>query len=270
MKSSNKIKHAAVLLVLMAFLGLSSGCCTLDPQSCVLKVDLKWRTPQKTVTSFAAKKVYCVVRNSSGSDIDIRRTLYRELGNIGYEVIEDPQRAIKEAEYFLKADVRYYGLASEITKEKEALIFGGVAGGLAGAGAGAATSNDVGTTGLVAGALGAGIAHWMNQRNPQNTYTLIVDASMGQRVTEGINVEHMMAQGYQVDSVTATFVDSEAAEIGRGTRTSSSDGKVTLKEDFLLFPNTAVVTAEKRNLVEAEANEAVTGRLGRATANIMP
>ncbi len=238
-----------------------------DPDKVKLQAGLKWMSPQPRIRPVSSDKmvVYCRVRNSSGSDIDISNAVANEIECLGYRLT----RNIDEAQFVVNADVRYFGEGAK--KELGPVVVGGVAGGVTGGVIGHNVGDGHTTEGAVIGAAaGALLGDIVANRNKIRDINLVVDVVIGERI-EGQKVT--TTRGSHDDVVvthTDAFNKGGGTEGGDSSAGSSESQQVTIEEDFLYHANRATASAQRMNLTLAEAAPVLTNKLSKAIANALP
>lgn len=132
-----------IALTMCPALALFTGCQSMDrgyeglvgmtdPDKVRLQTKVKWMNPQPRIRPVSAdnRVVYCRVRNSAGADIDFYQAVKNELGSLGYELVPN----IDEAQFYLSADVRYFGEGAMADRSAVVAMagVGAVAGGIIG------------------------------------------------------------------------------------------------------------------------------------------
>ena len=245
-----------------------------NPDAMRLQGGIKWMGPHAQLRPVGADRmaVYLRLKNTSGSDLDTA-ALYAQvrtgMESAGYRVTTD----VDEAQFTVTADVRFYGENS--TRDLGAgMVASTVLGGVAGAVAGHAIRPTKTSTGLGAagGALiGAGLANVMANRNKMVEIDLVVDLSVGERVSGGIETTRTSEASTRVaDSDNTTVAASGASVGGSGQGGSSDTQEIVVHEDFLYHQNRLAAYAVKMALTADEALPFLSQKVAAALSGVLP
>jgi hypothetical protein len=274
--NTSKLTGVIILLVAAALVVLN-GCATMDsayektvsvtdPDKTRLSTELTWLNPQPRIRPVSSDKmfVYCRVKNSSGSDIELRDAIQDEIEELGYRLTRD----IDEAQFTIMADLRHFGEGSETSSTPliAGAVIGGVGGGVIGHNVGTGNTG----TGAVAGAVaGAVIGDIVAKRNKIRTINLIVDITIGERIGKKVSTK----RGSEEESYVEHAGDISAGaglESGHSSSGSSDSQSVALEEDFLYHSNRATSSATRMNLTLDQAEGPLVRKLSQAVANALP
>jgi hypothetical protein len=257
------------IVLSLFFLGFSFSCAH-DYKNDKIKTSSKWlsETPDIAVSSQKDKKVYLSIRNTSGTDLDIRESIKTKVESIsGYKVVTD----LDDANYVLKATIRYYGAASErnygLTVGSS--IVGGVAGGVLGH-----TVSGGGSAETVGGAAGGAalfglIANYFEGEKRTITMDLVVDIYIGERVDGTVTKKVNQNSGNKLNQ-SAVYKSKEIKEAGASNRGSTSTSSYTKTEDFAYHSARLLCSAVRINLTEEEAEPVLNKRLSNAISQVLP
>ncbi|MFQ5509539.1 MAG: complement resistance protein TraT [Leptospirillia bacterium] len=272
------MKARRLIFAGLATFGLlfASGCATLDkayvgtvgavdPDKVKLKQATRWLNPQPNFRMVSQDKmvVFLRVRNSSGSELDIRRDVQFALEDLGYQVTRNPD----EAQYVMNLDIRYYGENARADGGKATLaagVGGAVVGGIIG------HQSRHGGSGAAVGAIAAGMLFDVAaQRNKIREFDVVVDTRIGERVKGGVQTTRKSSDASAVGHAGSSRGGSgyEGGVAVGGTEETQS---AVFEEDFLYSQNRLLVYTSKMNLTPEEAAPVLEDRLIRALSNILP
>lgn len=121
--------------------------------------------------SAAQKIVYVAVRNTSGAQIDLQKSLESKLSQKGYKITQNPD----EATFILQANILYCDIKQE-NNAKDAAVLG------AAAGAGVGLYNHSSATGGVVGGLaGAAVGGLLGKLTEDKIFQMQVDINIRQK-----------------------------------------------------------------------------------------
>jgi hypothetical protein len=212
--------------------------------------------------------VYCRVRNSSGSDVDISDAVRSEIEKLGYKMTND----VNQAQFTLEADVRYFGEGAKTDLGPVVLggVAGGVTGGVIGHNVGSGSSSSTAGGAVIGAAAGAALGSIVANRNKMRDINLVVDISIGERI-QGQKVSTTRGSH---DDVQVTHRDAYnkggGTEGGDSSAGSSEAQQVTIEEDFLYHTNRVTASAQRMNLTLQQAAPVLTEKLAKAVANSLP
>ena len=248
------IKVVAFCLIIT----INYGCATMDaihtgivrrtnPELTELKTTIKWYAKHPRFRPVAGKDriVYCRIRNSSGTEIDLDDSIKQKLKQRAYILTDDPD----QANFILMFDLRYAGLKSE--KGYSPALFGAIFGGTLGAVLGNNMQEfDKETGAIVGGALGAIIGNVAANRNKVKQVDLVMDIAIGER-TKG-------------------KVETERKTQDHSGSQSSEKQHLEQIDAFLYHSNRLIASARKMNLDPKEAESALQQKIANAIAGALP
>ncbi len=272
-----KHKQTLSILLLIGFiLPFSIGCQGLDrthesvvkatdPDRARIQSNLKWLNPQPRIRPVSSDQMYvfCRVKNSSGTDVDLRRAILDEVEAQGYRLT----RNVDEAQFTLTADLRYLGETA--TKQHDAVVGSAIIGGIAGAVIGNNSGGRTGEGAAIGAVAGALLGDVTEKRNKDREFTLVVDVIIGERIRGGVNTTR---EGNQSGSVQSSNAQRTGAgyETGRSDAGSSERQIYETTEEFLYHENRVTASAKRLNLTLEEATPSLTRRLSRAISSALP
>lgn len=211
--------------------------------------------------------VYVRYRNSSGSVIDIKDTVFNEVKNSGYRVVDD----LDQAQYILTADLRFVG--EKASQGYGHTIFGALVGAVAGAVLGhqigkGKTEKVVGAG--IGGALGGLAGKAIDNRNRIITIDMVVDIRIGERIKDGVKTERKANLNSSVNSSTSNISSSGSYERSQSGANFGESTLVVISEDFIYHENRFIAAATKLKLTYGEAQEALSGQISKAIASSLP
>lgn len=261
------MKYLSILCLVLFFTSCAG---IMNPELKQLKTKSEWLNPSPHVrpVSDSDKKVYVSVRNTSGSDMDIRSDVKSKLRELGYQVTGD----LKEANFILMADLRYFGVKSE--KGYANTIGGAVIGGATGAVIGSSVSKGDRTKGAVVGgiggaALGGLIGNMVDGSNKVNTLDIVVDLRIGEKIAGGVNTK-VSGKSNRGLNQSAKAASGSGHNAGKSSSGSNESVSFTREEDFYYHEARLVCSATKINLTEDEARDPLQKRLSNTIGQILP
>lgn len=263
-----------LMLIALACLALNS-CQTVDrayegtvsmtdPDKVKIQSSLRWINPQPRLRPAEQMTVFCRFKNSSGADVEIYETMRQEIAKSGYTIVNN----IKDAKYYLKADLRYLGekRVAGYGGAATGAVLGGVAGGVIGHQTGG--KNDTGI-GAVAGAVIGGLAgNIVNKRNKMVTYDLVIDLTLGERIAGGVQTERSVEQDSRLSSSTSS--KTSGYQVGTQNSKSHENSVIEVRENFLYHENRAIASATKLKLTIQEASPILRSKIARAVSATLP
>ena len=273
------MKQTMKYLTLLALALFMCSCSTMDsiytgtasmtdPDSVVLRPTLNWANPAPNLNPVPPErmKVYVRIRNTSGSDINFKRSVNAAVLGAGYQVTRD----INEAQFIINADLRKLEEVRVKSGGRGTLISAGV-----GAAAGAAVGHNVGngehrTEGAIIGAvLGALFGDTMANRNKMVTYQMIVDLRVGERIEGGVTTTR--SSNDAKTNIGSSSVRVGPTNVGGSSRQTATDKQaVKMRGDFYYQTNTLVAQATKLKLLLTEAAPVLSDKIGSAIGNVLP
>jgi outer membrane lipoprotein SlyB len=208
------------------------------------------------------------VRNSSGTDVDVRDDVLKAVTAQGYTLTHN----LDEASFVLIADLRYVGEKKH--QSYGATIFGTIVGGLAGAllgnnlGDGSGTNTAIGAG--VGAAAGAAAGKAMDNRNRVISYDFVIDLSIGERIEGGVVTNRKTNSSSSNASSSKYSNEDEYKESGRTTVSQSESTEFRQKQDFAYQEERFIVSAKKLNLNLVEASTAIKSIMVRGIASTLP
>ena len=186
------MKSVLKVLILCALTLVSQSCRSVgSPELKQLSVTSKWLTPSPHVRPVSGKDklVYCSIRNTSGSNIDIRSEVRSKVQELGYRLTDD----LDQARFILMADLRYFGTKSDrgYGNTVGGAVLGGVAGGVVGNTAFGNKNRTRNTViGAAAGAVIGGVAgHFIDNAETVRILDLVVDIRIGENIEGGLDTK---------------------------------------------------------------------------------
>ena len=197
MMKKMKLVTAALMILIFA------GCVTTGaPPKPVITAKWNGKIPQVPILSNADNTVLLRVKNSSGSDMEIKDAVRKAVMDEEYAIVDH----IDDASYIARMDLHYFGVSrgKPGTYGKMAgAIGGGVVGGVIGHNTGSTPKSTVG--GAAIGAL-AGLAagHVIDNFRRTVRYDLVVDVTMEAKGQGKVHCRLVLsAEGRKLDEKTA-------------------------------------------------------------------
>ncbi|MDH4228119.1 MAG: complement resistance protein TraT [Nitrospirota bacterium] len=260
---------------LAALLLFATGCSTLDkayvgtvgmvdPDKTRLKQETRWLNPQPNLRMVGDDQmtVYVRVRDSSGSEIDITGDLRAALEDRGYRVT----RSLKDAQYVLNLDLRYFGENAHADGGRATMaagIGGAIVGGVIGH-----QSRRAGEGAIVGGLATGMLFDVAAQRNKVREFDVVIDARIGERVEGGVQTTRSSGDVGMVGHSGSSSAGGRDSGFAAGG--SSESQSVETTEDFLYHQNRLLIFVSKMNLGPEEAQPVLQERLTKALANTLP
>jgi hypothetical protein len=253
------------ILILSTFAIISQSC--TSQRSAELSISSKWMTPAPHIRPVSGKDkiVYCSIKNTSGSSLELKEAVLTKIKSLGYRVTDD----LDEARFVLMADLRYFG-------KKTKKGYGGTVGGaLIGAAAGGVIGNTTSkgnnrtrdtVIGSVVGAvIGGFIGNYKDNKDKIDIFDLVVDIRIGEKIMGGIETKVAKNSARAINS--ANRSGSESAKSNSSSKETSS---FVRQENFDYHQSRLVCTAKKWGLTEAEAQTPLSKKLSDQISRLLP
>ena len=170
--SSIKLTQLAVVFAILVF---SVGCQTTSSSTTgAVEIKAKWngKIPYLPILSDSENTVLLRVKNSSGSDLEIKNAVREAILNESYLIVEN----LNDASYVARMDLTYFG--ESLGDSTHYGTFGGAVAGAAVGGVVGKQSNNTGTGALLGGVSGAVIGELIDRANRKIVYDLVIDVTM--------------------------------------------------------------------------------------------
>jgi hypothetical protein len=262
------MKQALKILILCALALVAQSCRSVgSPELKQLKVSSKWLTPSPDIRPVSGKNklVYLSIRNTSGSNIEIRNEVRAKVQELGYRVTDD----LDQAYFILMADLRYFGEKSDrgYGNTVGGAVIGGVAGGVVGNTAFGNKNRTRNTViGAAAGAVIGGVAgHFIDNAETVRILDLVVDVRIGEKIAGGIDTKTSRNANRSLNSAVR-----DGTEAGRASSSTKESSSFTRREDFFYQKARLVCSARKIGLTDDEAEAPLSKRLSRQIGQLLP
>ena len=218
-------RNVGVLGVALGLVSCAATQTALEHRSLETQTKLS-RTIFLEPVSASQKTIFISVKNTSDQKIDVNQSLSLALAHNGYRVVKNPN----DAHYLLQANILTVGKMSEAASKSA--LGGGFGSALAGAGTGVAlgalTNN---SNAMIAGGVGGGLLSLAADSLVKNVnYTMVTDVQISERVGHGVRVqEQHNASLSQGNSSRLTQTSTRQSQFERyRTRVVSNADKVNL------------------------------------------
>lgn len=254
------MSHKVLMTSFVAATLLLSGCATSNLQTSAKMTQSVFINP----VAKEKRTVFITMKNTSGTDINLERTISQTLGSKGYMLVDDPEAA----SYVLMTNVLYCNKKQE-NNVGQGVGLGGIGGALANSGS---NNRSVAAAGLAGAIVGGLIAKATEDTIYQMQVDIVIREKAKGKVTS--TTGNIAGQASVKDGQKAGFVNSFGGQIrdteasGQLNSNSVNTNAQTYETDFLEHKTMMFAEATKMSLTLEEATPILEQKIATQIAGL--
>ena len=254
------MSHKVLISSVVAATLLLSGCATSNLQTSAKMTQSVFINP----VAKEKRTVFINMKNTSGTEINLERTIAQTLGTKGYMLVDDPETAT----YVLMTNVLYCNKKQE-NNVGQGVGLGGIGGALANSGS---NNRSVAAAGLAGAIVGGLIAKATEDTIYQMQVDIVIREKAKGKVTS--TTGNVAGQASIKDGQKAGFINSFGGQIrdtaasGQLNSNSVNTNAQTYETDFLEHKTMMFAEATKMNLTLEEATPILEQKIATQIAGL--